>query len=70
MGTAILIVSVLLIMIVLLQSGKAEGASQSLGGGASDLFGKRKERGSELFITRVTAVLGIVFFILCFINSL
>lgn len=70
MNTLIMIISVLLITIVLLQSGKAEGASQTLGGGAGDLFGKRKERGSELFITRLTAVLGIAFFITCFLISL
>ena len=64
MATLIIIVSILLIAIVLLQSGKAEGASQSLGGGSSDLFSQRKERGSELFITRLTAVLGAVFMVL------
>ena len=36
METLIIIISILLIAIVLLQSGKAEGASQSLGGGSSD----------------------------------
>ena len=64
-----MIVSILLITIVLLQSGKAEGASQILGGGGSDLFNKRKERGSELFITRLTAVLGVLFFIICLVMS-
>jgi len=70
MDTLIIILSALLIAIVLLQSGKAEGASQIFGGGASDLFSKRKERGSELFITRLTAVLGVCFFIVCIIMSL
>lgn len=70
METLIIIVSILLIAIVLLQSGKAEGASQGLGGGSSDLFSKRKERGSELFITRLTAVLGACFFILALIMTL
>ena len=69
MEILIIIVSILLIAIVLLQSGKAEGASTSLGGGSSDLFSKRKERGSELFITRLTAVLGAIFFIISFIMS-
>lgn len=70
METLILIISILLITIVLLQSGKAEGASQIFGGGGSDLFSKRKERGSELFITRLTIVLGASFFIICVIMSL
>ena len=54
METALLIISVLLIIIVLLQSGKAEGATQIITGGNSDLFTNRKERGSELVISRVT----------------
>ncbi len=64
------IIAVLLIAIVLLQSGKAESASQIIQGGNSDLFANRKERGFELFITRVTYVLGFSFFILCLMISL
>ena len=59
-----LINAILLIIIVLLQSGKAEAASQIISGGNLDLFNKRKERGSELFISRLTMVLGIIFFAL------
>ena len=59
-----LIIAILLIIIVLLQSGKAEAASQIISGGNLDLFNKRKERGSELFISRLTLALGIIFFVL------
>lgn len=59
-----LVVAILLIVIVLLQSGKAEAASQIISGGNLDLFNKRKERGSELFISRLTMALGVIFFIL------
>jgi len=59
-----LIIAILLIIIVLLQSGKAEGAQGIISGGNIDLFNKRKERGSELFISRLTLVLGILFFTL------
>ena len=65
-----IIIAVLLIAVVLLQSGKAESASQIIGGGNSDLFANRKERGFELFITRLTYVLGFTFFVLCLIISL
>ena len=44
METAVVIVSILLIAIVLLQSGKAESANIIQGGG-SELFQNRKERG-------------------------
>ena len=70
METLIMVISILLITIVLLQSAKAEGASQILGGGTSELFNKRKERGSELFISRLTLVLGAAFFIICLVMSL
>ena len=62
MQTVLLIISILLIAIVLLQSNKAESASQIISGGNSDLFSQRKERGSELFISRLTMVLGLLFF--------
>ena len=61
--TFLLIISILLIVIVLLQSNKAEGASQIISGGNSDLFSKRKERGLELLISRITLVLGMIFFL-------
>lgn len=63
----LLIVSILLIAIVLLQSNKAESASQIISGGNSDLFGQRKERGLELVISRVTMGLGLVFFVVSLI---
>lgn len=67
MLTLLMIISILLIIIVLLQSGKAESTGNIITGGNSDLFMNRKERGGELFITRLTYALGIVFFILCII---
>lgn len=69
MEIALLIISILLIIIVLLQSGKAEGAAQIISGGSSDLFTKRKERGSELVISRITLALGLAFFIISLVAS-
>ena len=70
MKVALLVVSILLIIIVLLQSGKAEPASQIISGGSLDLFNKRKERGSELFISRLTMTLGIAFFVITIVMDL
>ncbi len=67
MKTFLLIVSIMLISIVLLQSNKAEGAAQIISGGNSDLFSQRKERGAELFISRVTMALGLTFFLVSLI---
>ena len=64
MKIAVIIVSILLIAIVLLQSGKAESAN-IIQGSSSELFQNRKERGLELFISRLTFVLGFTFFVLC-----
>ncbi len=70
MKTVLLIICVLLIAIVLLQSNKAEGTSQIISGGNSDLFSQRKERGLELFISRLTFALGALFFIICIIMNI
>ncbi len=61
---ALMVVSILLIAIVLLQSGKAESASNIITGGNDSLFANRKERGGELFISRLTLALGVLFFLL------
>ncbi len=60
MMTLLIIISVFLIAIVLLQAGKAESLG-ALNGGNDSLFKNRKERGGELFITRLTLILGILF---------
>ena len=70
MEIALLIVSILLILIVLLQSGKAESAGQIIQGGSSELFANRKERGVELFISRLTMILGVAFFVIALFLSL
>ena len=70
MEIALIIVSILLIIIVLLQSCKAEAAGQIIQGGGSDLFANRKERGVELFISRLTMLLGVAYFMLSLFISL
>ena len=65
--TILLIVSILIIILTLLQSNKARDAGQIITGGNDRLFGVTKERGMELFITRLTASLGAVFFIISLI---
>jgi len=62
--TLLIIVSIALIVVVLLQSGKSAGLSGAISGGAEQLFGKQKARGLDLVLQRVTIVLSILFFIL------
>jgi len=59
----LLIVSCLLIAIIVLQKSK-EDASQAFTGEKSDLFANKKERGIEVWITRLTAILSVAFFVL------
>lgn len=70
MSTLLLIISIFLIIIVLLQSGKAESSGQIMQGGSSDLFANRKERGAELFISRFTMLLGVSYFFIALFISL
>ena len=67
MQIVLMIVSILLIALALLQSGKAESASNAITGGNDSLFANRKERGGELIISRITLGLGIAFFVICLI---
>ena len=67
MMTILIIISILLILVVLLQAGKAESVMGALSGSNDSLFKNRKERGGELFMTRLTAGLGAIFFIMCLV---
>lgn len=60
-------VSIALIILCLLQSGKSDGIVNALTGQSSNLFAHQKERGAELILTRVTAGLVIVFFVIAII---
>ncbi len=70
MKILLIVVSILLVALVLLQSGKAESASNIITGGNDDLFANRKERGGELFISRLTLGLGVAFMLICAIYGL
>ncbi|RDU37695.1 preprotein translocase subunit SecG [Neobacillus piezotolerans] len=62
--TLLVIVSIGLIVVVLLQSGRSAGLSGAISGGAEQLFGKQKARGIDLILHRITVVLSVLFFIL------
>ncbi|MDN4594321.1 preprotein translocase subunit SecG [Polycladomyces subterraneus] len=58
------IVSIALIIVVLLQSGKSPGLSGAIGGGAEQLLGKTKARGIDSLLNKITVVLATLFIIL------
>lgn len=63
---ALLVVSVLLIIIIMLQESKEDAAS-AFTGEKSTLFSDRKKVGIEVWITRITTILAILFFVLSFV---
>ncbi len=63
----LLVISILLIIISLLQSGKSDGLSAFTGSSDLGLFQNVKERGPEKVISNVTMALGILFFVLVII---
>ncbi len=67
METALVVISILIIVLVLLQGNKAQAGGQIISGGNTELFQNQKERGAELLITRLTMVLGIAFFVIALI---
>ena len=60
----LIIVSIALIVVCLLQSGKSDGVVNALTGQSSNLFAHQKERGADLVLTRITVGLAIAFFFL------
>ena len=67
----LMVVSVFLIILSLLQSGKSDGINGAFtGGGGLDLFANVKERGPGKVISNLTLVAGITFFALVIIVSL
>ena len=62
-----MIISVLIIIITLLQSGKDNSLGVIGGQSIANTFAEKKERGPEVVISRITFVLGVLFFTLAII---
>ncbi|HHU18905.1 MAG TPA: preprotein translocase subunit SecG [Bacilli bacterium] len=65
--TLLILTSIALIVLVVLQSGKSEGLSGAISGGAEQLFGKKKARGIDAFLNRATVIASVIFFLLTFL---
>ena len=61
---AMVIISVVLIILCLLQSGKSDDIVNALTGQSSNLFAEQKERGVDLVMSRMTMILSIAFFVI------
>jgi len=53
--------SLVLIASILLQSGRSAGLSGTIGGGAEQLFGKKKSKGYEVILSKVSTIAAILF---------
>lgn len=62
-------IAFIVIVLSLLQGGKSEGASGAITGGGLNVFVKTKERGSELVISILTLIFGIVFLFLALLSQ-
>ena len=63
LNICLMIVSGIIIILTLLQSGKSDGLSAAFtGSGELNLFAVQKERGPEKVISRMTLIFGIIFF--------
>ena len=65
MKTALMVLlamaSIIIIASVLLQSSNSDGLSGSIAGGAEQLFGKKKSKGYEAILSKITVVSAILF---------
>ena len=59
----LLVASVVLIASILMQSGNSDGLSGSIAGGAEQLFGKKKSRGYDALLSRITTICAVVYII-------
>lgn len=73
MATAVnvllIINAIIMVVFIVLQSGKSAGLSGAISGGAEQLFGKQKARGLDLFLHRGTVITATLFFVLAFISA-
>ena len=58
------IVSIVLIISILLQSNNSAGLSGSIGGGAEQLFGKKRSQGYDAILSKIATVAAVLFIVL------
>ncbi|MEE3362883.1 MAG: preprotein translocase subunit SecG [Anaerovoracaceae bacterium] len=63
MMIVLIIVSVIMIIAILLQESNSAGLSGAIAGGAEQLFGKKKSRGYDALLHRLTVIMAVVYII-------
>ena len=59
----LMLASLIMIASILFQSGNSAGLSGSIAGGAEQLFGKRKSRGYDALLSKITTVCAIFYIV-------
>lgn len=60
----LLIASIILIISILLQSSNSAGLSGSIGGGAEQLFGKKRSSGYDAILSKISTVTAVLFILI------
>ncbi len=60
----LLIASIVLTVSILLQSSNSAGLSGSIGGGAEQLFGKKRSSGYDAILSKISTVTAILFIVI------
>ena len=58
------VASLILIASILLQSGNSAGLAGSIGGGAEQLFGKKKSKGYEAILSKISTAAAVAFILI------
>jgi preprotein translocase subunit SecG len=64
------VLCVVMVVVILMQSGKSEGLGNALSGAAETFFGKNKSRDLEAKLARATAYMAGAFIVLTFILAI
>ena len=59
----LLIASIILIISILLQSSNSAGLSGSIGGGAEQLFGKKRSSGYDALLSKIATITAVLFIV-------
>ena len=62
-GILLVITSIAIVILVLMQQSRRAGLSGAIAGGAETFFGKNKSNSVEAKLSRLTKILGVVFFV-------
>ncbi|MDO5491659.1 MAG: preprotein translocase subunit SecG [Bacillota bacterium] len=60
----LLIASIILTISILLQSSNSAGLSGSIGGGAEQLFGKKRSSGYDAILSKISTVTAVLFIVI------